>query len=176
MTMIYSTLTFPSVIFTLMFMWSPCGICLGRSCVKKVMCFFPGPESYEMRHSNWLNEWSEIQKVRNMDLAECYKLHKMWKYRQTKENVKKLFTKHTRPVLGKCCPQSQNRFSTGSPTSPFFCPTFFTPAILLGSGFGFTSFCLWRFELSQRILIHRPRSKVNNEFFFFVKTTSTSSV
>ena len=35
--------------------------------------------------------------------------------------------------------------STRSPTSPFFCPTFFTAAILLASGFGFTSFCLWRF-------------------------------
>ena len=80
-----------------MFMWFPCGICFGRSCVKKVMCFFPGPESYEMRHSDWPNEWSEKQKVRNMDLEEFYKLHKMWKYRQTKENIKKLFTKHIRP-------------------------------------------------------------------------------
>ena len=58
----------------------------------------------------------------------------------------------------------------------FFVPFFFTAAILLASGFGFTSFCLWRFDLSQSILIHRPRSKVNNELFFFVKTTSTSSV
>ena len=66
---------------------------------------------------------------------------------------------------------AQNRYSTRSPTSPFFCPTFFTAAILLASGFGFTSFCLCRFELSQSILIHRPRSKVNNELFFFVKTT-----
>ena len=72
--------------------------------------------------------------------------------------------------------QPQNRYSTRSPTSPFFCPTFFTAAILLASGFGSTSFCLWRFELSQSILIHRPRSKVNNELFFFAKTTSTSSV
>ena len=95
--------------FSIMFMWFPCGICLGRSCVKKVMCFFPGPESYEMRYSDWPNEWSEIQKVRNTDLAECYKLHKMWKYRQTKENINKLFTKHTRPVLGIYCPQSRLR-------------------------------------------------------------------
>ena len=70
----------------------------------------------------------------------------------------------------------QNKYSTRTPTSPFFCPTFCTAAILLASGFGFTSFCLWRFELLQSILIHRPRSKVNNELFFFVKTTSTSSV
>ena len=72
--------------------------------------------------------------------------------------------------------KSQNKYSTRSPTSPFFCHTFFTAAILLASSFGFTSFCLWRFELSQSILIFRPRSKVNNEQFFFLKTTSTSSV
>ena len=43
-------------------------------------------------------------------------------------------------------------------------------------GFGFTSFCLWRFELSQSILIHCLRIKVNNEVFSFVKTTPASSV
>ena len=37
---------------------------------------------------------------------------------------------------------AQNIYSTRSPTSPFFCPTFFTAAILLASGFGFTSFCV----------------------------------
>ena len=36
-------------------------------------------------------------------------------------------------------PRSQYRYSTRSPTSPFFCPTFFTAAILLASGFGFTT-------------------------------------
>ena len=41
-------------------------------------------------------------------------------------------------------PGSQNRYLTRSLTSSFFCPTFFTAAILLASGFGFTSFCLWR--------------------------------
>ena len=40
---------------------------------------------------------------------------------------------------------SQNRYSTRSPISPFFCPTFFTAAILLASGFRFTSFCLRKF-------------------------------
>ena len=35
---------------------------------------------------------------------------------------------------------AQNRYSTRSSTPPFFCPTFFTAAILLGSGFGFTIF------------------------------------
>ena len=58
----------------------------------------------------------------------------------------------------------------------FFVPVFFTAAIFLASGFGFTSFCFGRFELSQSILIHCPRSKVDNELFFFVKTTSTTSV
>ena len=53
-----------------------------------------------------------------------------------------------------------------------FLSTFFTAPILLASGFGFTIFCLWRFELSQSILIYRPRSKVNNELFFLIKTTS----
>ena len=58
----------------------------------------------------------------------------------------------------------------------FFCPSFFTIAILLASGLGFTSFCLWRFELSQSTLINCPRSKVCDGLLFFVKTTSTSSV
>ena len=57
-----------------------------------------------------------------------------------------------------------------------FLSHFFTAAIFLASSFGFTSFCLQTLELSQSILIHRPRSKVNNELFFFVKTTSASSV
>ena len=61
-------------------------------------------------------------------------------------------------------PKPQNRYSTWS-------PPFWKQAVLF-----FTSFCLWRFELPQSILVHCPRSKVNNELFFFVKTTSTSSV
>ena len=52
----------------------------------------------------WNEAYWLVKRVRSTDLAECYKLHKMWKYRQTKENINKLFTKHTRPVLGKYCP------------------------------------------------------------------------
>ena len=47
-------------------------------------------------------------------------------------------------------------------TSWFFCPRFLTAAILPGSGFGFVSFYLERIEQSQSILIHCPRSNVNN--------------
>ena len=49
--------------------------------------------------------------------------------------------------------------------------SFFTAVILLANGFGFTSFCLWRLELSQSTLINCPISKVNNGLLFFVKTT-----
>ena len=49
-------------------------------------------------------------------------------------------------------------------------------SMIVASGFGFTSFCLWRFDLSQSILIHRPRSKVNNKLFFFVKSKNDINI
>ena len=51
-------------------------------------------------------------------------------------NVTKSFTK-----VGNLTsfPGSQNKYSTRSPTSPFFRPTFFTAPILLASGFDFTA-------------------------------------
>ena len=66
--------------------------------------------------------------------------------------------------------------TTRSPTSPFFWPSFFKAAISIASGSWYYEFSLRRFELLQSLLSNCPRSKVNNELFFFVKTTSTSSV
>ena len=55
-----------------------------------------------------------------------------------------------------------------------FSSEFFTATIFLTSCFRFTSFCLWRLELSQSTLIHSPRSKFDNGYIVVFRKNDMS--